>query len=80
LSCRSIEASRLPEKEGRGREGEGEGGGETIKKRSKKEKGLFDMPMSEEEILQCTISILLGNIKFNYYKIFMYHPIFYVLL
>ena len=38
------------------------------------------MSMSEEETLQNTISILLGNIKFNYYKMFMYHPVFYVLL
>jgi hypothetical protein len=38
------------------------------------------MSMSEEEILQYIISILLGNIKFNYYKIFMYYPVFYVLL
>jgi len=34
------------------------------------------MSMSEEEILQYTISILLGNINFNYHKIFMYHPVF----
>ena len=30
------------------------------------------MSMSEEEIQQCTIFIMVGNIKFNYYNIFTF--------